>query len=486
MIAAALAAIGVVFVVLACDGRADARRAAESAEANLATALARDLDRNVELLDLSIQAARDGWADPRVRALDPAMRQLVVFDHSASAEFIDAILVVDRHGAALADSRSTVPPTRNFGDRDFLLAQRDHDAGLFIGKPMLVPGKPGWHIALSRRLTADDGSFGGVAVGFLNLDYLAQIYRHLPLGEGGLLSLANTDGTLLVREPELPGTVGLSMSGRTTFDALNSAAGGTYEGLSMLDDRRRLYAFRRVGTLPLIQVVATSTESVYAAWRAKTAALGAVLVVLCSGVLLLLAVLRRELVQRMRAERALDALASTDHLTGLLNRRRFFEGAGSRCAEAARDGSGLAVLMIDADHFKSYNDRYGHLAGDHALAAIGGAIAAELRRDIDLAARYGGEEFIVLMPGFDGPRAFVTAEAIRTAVARLALPHERSTAGVVTVSTGLACSAPGGVADLKALIEAADGELYRSKRDGRNRSSGGAPEGPCPLPALTA
>ena len=94
LISAGLAAIVAVFAVVLLDSRADARRAADAAETNLATALARDLDRNVELLDLSIQAARDSWADPRVRALEPDLRQMVVFDHSASARYIDAILVL--------------------------------------------------------------------------------------------------------------------------------------------------------------------------------------------------------------------------------------------------------------------------------------------------------------------------------------------------------------------------------------------------------
>ncbi len=473
LISSAVLAIAAVFAVVISDSRADARRAAEAAETNLTTALAQDMDRNVELLDLSIQAARDSWANPRVRALDPELRQMVVFDHSATARYIDAILVLDRTGAVVSDSRSATSPVGDYPDADFFKAQQPRDVGLFIGRPMHMPGKAGWHVAFSRRLLADDGGFGGVAVGFLNLGYLSETYRHLPLGPGGVLLLFNEDGTLMVREPEARGAVGRSFKGNTVFDGMTGTETGAFEGVSVLDGQSRLYAFRRVGTLPLIQAVAASTDAVYAGWRTKSTLLGTVLAVICSGILALLFVLKRELHQRAAAERALDILASTDPLTGMANRRRFFEKAELCCADAARDGHALSVVMIDADHFKSYNDRYGHGAGDRVLVAIACAIAGEMRAETDVAARYGGEEFIVLLPGLDRAQTLVVAEAIRSAVARMAEPHERATAGIVTVSTGLASVEAGTPPDLRALVEAADAELYRSKRDGRNRSSGG-------------
>ncbi len=473
LIGAAVAAILVVFAVVLVGARDDARRTAGEAEMNLATALARDMDRSVELLNLSIEAARDAWSDPRVRALDPALRQMVVFDHSATARSIDAILIVDRDGEVVADSRSVTPQRDSFRDADFFTAQQARDVGLVVGPPMRMPGKPGWHIAFSHRITAQDGSFGGVSVGFLNLADLSETYRRLPLGPGGALLLFNVDGTLLMREPVVRGLVGRTFKGSAVFDRMAGTDGGSFEAASSLDARRRLFAYRRVGSLPLIQGVAATTDEVYAGWRMKAAVLAVVMAILCSGILALLVGLKRELQQRVAAERALDVLASTDPLTGLANRRKFFERAEVCCAEAVRDGRALSVLMIDADHFKSFNDRYGHAAGDRVLVAIGRAIADGTRVDIDLAARYGGEEFIVLLPGLDRVQAFAVAETVRAAVARLAEPHERAPAGFVTVSIGVASAEAGRTPDLRALVEAADGELYRSKRDGRNRSSGG-------------
>ena len=471
MMASAMVGICAVFVVVMVDSRADAGRTAASAEMNLTTVLAQDIDRDIEVLDLSVQAARDAWTNPRVRALDAPLRQLVVFDRLASARYIDAILVVDRDGAVVADSASAVPRIRDFRAADFFTEQAAGDVGLFIGRPMRMPGEVGWRMAFSRRLSSADGGFAGVAVGFLKLDHLSETYKRLRLGDHSTLSLIGTDGVLLVREPQDEASVGRSFRGRPVFESMKEGTSGTFEATATLDGRRRLFAYHRIGELPLIQSVSVTTESVYAGWRTKATALGAVLAVLCAGTLALLLVLKRELVQRVAAEVALEALASTDHLTGLLSRRKFFALADERRAEAALHGLALTVVMIDVDHFKAYNDRYGHVAGDGVLRAIGRCIAGELRASTDLAARFGGEEFILLLPGLDRHGGFVAAEAIRAAVARLAAPHDRATAGVVTVSAGVASAEAGEAPELRALVEAADAELYRSKREGRNRSN---------------
>ena len=213
--------------------------------------------------------------------------------------------------------------------------------------------------------------------------------------------------------------------------------------------------------------------TVYAEWWFRAASIGGVLLALCCGIMALLLVVRQELAQRIRAEKDLSDLATRDSLTGLLNRRGFFDLAETALAEARLRNESVAVLMIDADHFKRYNDHYGHAAGDIVLSAIGQCISGELRPMIDVAARFGGEEFIVFLPGSDHGRAGRVAEAIRKAVAGFETPHERSSAGFVTVSVGLASSRAAAIAKLGTLVEAADGELYRAKRSGRNRSSGG-------------
>ena len=468
-----LIAICAIFALLMAEARDDAHRRTEASSTNLATALAQDLARNIELLDLSVQAARDGWINPQIRTLSSDLRQLVMFDQSAKAQYIDAILVLDRDGDVVADSRSVAFRPRNFRGQDFFQSQVDHDDRLFVSHPFVMTGSLGWCLAFSRRITDGDGRFAGVAVGILHLNYLSETYRRLHVGEDGTLTLFNTDGTLLVREPVDRRAVGQSFLGQKTFLSFGTGVTGSFEGVSAIDGKSRLYTFHRVGPLPLLQVVAVSMATVYAEWWFRAASIGGVLLALCCGIMALLLVVRQELAQRIRAEKDLSDLATRDSLTGLLNRRGFFDLAETALAEARLRNESVAVLMIDADHFKRYNDHYGHAAGDIVLSAIGQCISGELRPMIDVAARFGGEEFIVFLPGSDHGRAGRVAEAIRKAVAGFETPHERSSAGFVTVSVGLASSRAAAIAKLGTLVEAADGELYRAKRSGRNRSSGG-------------
>jgi diguanylate cyclase (GGDEF)-like protein len=162
-----------------------------------------------------------------------------------------------------------------------------------------------------------------------------------------------------------------------------------------------------------------------------------------------------------RRNAALEALAATDALTGLANRRRFDEVLRAHGALAARQDFSLALVLLDVDRFKTYNDRFGHPAGDAVLRAIG-HILRTCSRAQDVAARYGGEEFAVLLPSTGADEAWTFAERLRAAIAAADWPL-----APVTASLGVATLTPGtgGAAD---LVEQADRALYRSKRGGRN------------------
>ena len=178
-------------------------------------------------------------------------------------------------------------------------------------------------------------------------------------------------------------------------------------------------------------------------------------------------------------ERRLFTRATTDPLTGLLNRAAFEERALAELARASRTGRSLAVAMLDVDHFKSFNDRFGHLAGDAALAAVARAVARTVR-GIDAAGRYGGEEFIVLLVEADAKAALQAAERIRAAVASLGPP--RIPLGV-TVSAGIAIHRGDFErTSLEPLVARADAALYAAKRAGRDR----AVLEPAPEPATPA
>ncbi|MBV1854733.1 diguanylate cyclase domain-containing protein [Catellatospora tritici] len=190
-----------------------------------------------------------------------------------------------------------------------------------------------------------------------------------------------------------------------------------------------------------------------------------------------LASLERKVAQRTEeltaANARLELLSSTDALTGLANRRRWEQRLAGEWERASRTGAPLALAMVDIDHFKPYNDHYGHPAGDDCLQRVAGALTRNLRQ-IDLVARYGGEEFAVLMPGIGVERARQVGERLRGAVAALDEPHAVTSDGIVTVSVGVASMTPGPGRDAEGLVRLADVELYRAKRSGRNQVSAAA------------
>ncbi len=173
--------------------------------------------------------------------------------------------------------------------------------------------------------------------------------------------------------------------------------------------------------------------------------------------------------QAALANRTLTTLAQRDGLTGLANRRHFDEVLAQEFRRALRQQMPLALVMADVDHFKGYNDRYGHPAGDDCLRHVCGAIARALRRPGEQAARYGGEEIAIILPATDLGDAVLIAERLRQTVADLRIAHAGSDCGFVTVSSGVSCFHPGRGGDAEALVTAADRALYQAKRDGRNR-----------------
>ena len=188
----------------------------------------------------------------------------------------------------------------------------------------------------------------------------------------------------------------------------------------------------------------------------------------------------------LRLQEELRIRASHDELTSVLNRRIVMELLEREVDRARRDRLPLAVGMLDIDHFKSVNDRHGHLAGDAVLAQVAACISESVRRS-DLTGRYGGEEFLLVLPGCELATAAEVAERVRLAVSRLVATTARGSV-CVTASMGLAVSLPGSPLDRQSLIDAADRALYCAKLAGRNRVEFAAAldEGEDPRPAGSA
>ena len=168
--------------------------------------------------------------------------------------------------------------------------------------------------------------------------------------------------------------------------------------------------------------------------------------------------------------RQLQLLSSLDGLTGIPNRRQFDEMLGIEWNRMARERLPLSLVILDVDHFKLYNDRYGHLAGDSCLRRVATALAGLLRRPADMVARYGGEEFAAILPGTGLEGAQVVAESMRQAVASLGIERQDSPVqSVVTVSLGLSAVVPLPGCAPADLLQAADHGLYQAKQEGRDR-----------------
>lgn len=178
---------------------------------------------------------------------------------------------------------------------------------------------------------------------------------------------------------------------------------------------------------------------------------------------------RKRTAELEAANRQLATLSTTDSLTQLANRRKFDEVWQTEWQRATRQGTPLAVIMLDVDFFKRYNDHYGHQAGDACLQQVASILSGGMHRAGELVARYGGEEFVLVLPGADRADACASAERIRAAVQAAAIAHADSPLGpVVTVSVGVAADTPRMGTHPEHLLRAADAALYRAKAQGRN------------------
>lgn len=166
----------------------------------------------------------------------------------------------------------------------------------------------------------------------------------------------------------------------------------------------------------------------------------------------------------------LARLSAMDGLTGILNRRSFDELLEKEWDRAVREKASLSLIMIDIDHFKLFNDNYGHQGGDSCLKKVACQLDSVVQRPADFVARYGGEEFSVVLPGTDVKGAEEIAESLRAAIEKLSITHEySSTAGYVTISSGVAAIEPKKERLASELIKMADWALYQAKEEGRNR-----------------
>lgn len=430
---------------------------------NLATTIESDVSRNIEIYDLSLKAVASNMLLPEINTVSKPIRQLILFDHATTAKHFGAIQVFDADGRLTIDASTLDPLPENRGDEDYFRIHRDNPAaGLFISRPMLFRGA--YSIVLSRRISDTDGGFMGVVAGSIRFSYFHELFERLNLGPDDTITVLRRDRTIMMRRPFDLDIIGRNLNDRQSWKADNLSIGTSYSGQGPVDPTPRLYV-RSGDTGPLYVVAGKPLTAVFALWQKEAFRIGAVVLALALFVLGSTLVLAREIGRRAEAESKLEEMATTDALTGLKNRRKFDSVIDTEWRRAMRQKTPVALLMIDADHFKAYNDTYGHQAGDQLLIGIAICISDSVSRAGDCAARYGGEEFAVLLPNTPATDAFKIAETIRGKV------QGWSDDGTIsTVSCGVASFVPTTGMDWPILVAAADKALYAAKAGGRNQS----------------
>ncbi|KQQ31374.1 dethiobiotin synthetase [Methylobacterium sp. Leaf123] len=466
-----LAPIGmlVLSAIMLLELRRDAWDKAEQTSQNLLQVIERDIARNVEILDLSLQGVVDNLKAEGLAGISPSLRRIALFDRAATARDMGVMLVVDENGDSTIDASSNTARRINNADRTYFQAHKmQANLGLHISRPLIsrLINEP--VIVLSRRIDKPDGRFGGVVLASLKLSYFSGLFARIGLGREGGINLYLRDGTRVMRYPFAEGDIGANIAGAPTFQNFVAKRDGSFTGTSVRDGIERYYTFTQVGDLPLVLNVALGTREIEAEWREKATIIGLAVLVLCGLTVLLSLLFGRELRRSAAMQAELARLAQTDVLTGLPNRRRFETVFAQSWETSRRTGAPLALILIDADHFKRYNDRYGHAVGDAVLKGLAECLRASVCRPGDLVARIGGEEFAVLLPGTDHDGATRIAETIHRTVAGFAVPSAGIAPRTVTVSLGLAVHSGTGTAE--DLYRRADAALYEAKAGGRNQT----------------
>ncbi len=457
------------------------------ATANLARAMSQQADDQIKLADTTLvgiveRIESEGAGPAQVARLREFLAMRV-----AELPQLDGLHIYDEDGNWIANSRQTWPQNLSNADREYFLFHRTNtDRRPHVGVPVKSRTSGRLLVPISRRINHPDGSFAGVALATIKVDFFVKFYDTLDIGQAGALGLILEDGTMITRRPYSSSVVGRDMRGSDLFRAyLAQGPVGTAYIRSAQDGVLRLNSFQRLPNYPLFVAASLSKEEILADWWRETLwhSAGVAFLVLIVSAIGWRLVKQFELQIQTEAElrrtrdaletlnKTLSTLAMEDGLTGLANRRKFDVALDTEFSRAVREASTLALIMIDVDCFKQYNDIYGHAAGDECLQAIGRTIAAVAsRRPGDLAARYGGEELAVLLPNTDVQGAVALAERIRNAVRDLRIAHAGTAAGFVTLSAGVEALRPSPMSGQpKELIEAADKALYQAKTEGRDR-----------------
>ena len=451
---------------------------AERVVSNLARASAQHADDAIRQVDAITAALAERLEGDGLEHLDHKRLHSLLASQKAIMPQLHGLFVFGPDGRWLVTDRASYPAEANNADRDYFIYHRTHtDRKVHIGSVVRSRSTGDLVIPISRRLDNPDGTFAGVLLGTIRVQWFVGYYADFQIDQRGALVLAKRDGTILVRRPFVEDMLGRSLANSEVFrNHLPYAPEGITEAVAVIDGTTRLYAYRALESYPLVAQAGLSRDSIIEPWRQNAIKTVSVLLLLLLGLAVFAWVVLRQLRERIVIERALhqanqtlQAMALTDSLTRLGNRRRLDAVFEAELKRARRYDYPVSLVMLDLDHFKLYNDRYGHPQGDQCLRRVAELLQLALKRPADLAVRYGGEEFTLLLPDTDAHGAELIVQDIQAQLRRQAIEHAASPLGQVSISAGIAACRPAqGGATPEELIAAADEALYQAKRQGRD------------------
>ncbi len=444
---------------------------ARDAAANVSQAVAQHAYDTLKEVDTLLLGLVERGALPGASGFDPSRMQALLRSRVAELPQLQAIIVFADDGRPLLNSGTTMPVNLDNPDNAYLHYHRLHnDLQPYLGTGAGRLAHSEWIMAVSRRINLPDGSFGGVVLATIRLDYFRKFYEDFSIGEQGTILMTHDDARLVLK---IPYAGGGAEAAEMPFRLYSRGLGG----------RAMIISYRKISAYPLLVLTVLSQDEVLRGWRNDAylhlAALSALILLIGFFGRRLLSQLNSRLIieERFKASsdelkvsnQRLTNLALHDGLTGLANRRSFDEALTVEFSRAQRAGNSLGLMMVDVDFFKQYNDIYGHVAGDECLKKIASVVATGMRRAGDMAARYGGEEMVLLLPGADIDGAVSLAESLRRGIENAGIAHTGSPLCKVTVSIGVAVFPLIKMEMLATtLLNAADHALYKAKASGRN------------------
>lgn len=381
------------------------------------------------------------------------------------------LFAIGPDGRMLGSSATRTLPQISSADREYFLHhQQNVGEKSFLSRLGRSPATGLKVIYLSIRLSDAFGHFAGVVVIELEIDRFGNFYSRLNLADDYAITVFRTDGKPLIRHPFRDTFFDVDLAQADYFKhMIATGSGSTPAYASPVDGINRLTGFHTGTRYPILAIATRTEEAALAAWRRNGLIYTGLGLVAMVALLALLRVALRKIDEAQNA----TVIAHHDPLTGLPNRRYLDAHLQTEWRRMLREQQPLAVLFIDIDHFKHYNDHYGHAAGDACLRTVAACLTGAIRRSGDVVVRYGGEEFIGVLPHTDTAGAQDMAQRLMAAVAAAHVPHAASpTSPLLTVSIGYASMIPSSTTSPQDLLARADEALYAAKAGGRNRVVG--------------